>query len=345
MIAIRADANPEIGAGHVMRCLSIAAGLQLIGEDVVMITADSNPTALIKQAKTKVRQIVLHTDWRLFPKEAGPLLPILKSFRISLLLIDSYLATPSSIEELKQYTKIACLDDLLSDVYPADLLINYNITSAFPKYEAMYGKSETKFLLGTKYAPLRPEFCRIHPRKIPSRIKQIFLSAGGADSCGFVAALTDRLLREKDFSDMRFLAAPGVLGTHGPLQELSRICPRLELVEKPEALKRGMEACDAAVSAGGLTLYELCACGAPTAVFSAADNQVGARKAFGALRIMADCGDLRDGNTECLNRIVEAVRSLENPALRASMSKRASQITDGFGAVRIAQALASLSRE
>lgn len=342
MIAIRADANPVIGAGHVMRCLSIAAGLKSIGEEIVMITADNASDYLIKQVG--LRHIALNTDWKRLPEETDRLIPILKQFGVSLLLIDSYLAAPKYMKKLKNDTAIAYIDDLLSDVYPADILINYNITSARPKYEALYEKSGTVLLLGAKYAPLRPEFRSIKPFTVHDRMKRIFISAGGADSYGFTTALVERLLHEKNFDDVHLIALPGILSSHDALQKLSQSCPRLELVQNPGAVKESMETCDAAVSAGGSTLYELCACGIPTAVFSLADNQVGAREAFCALQIMVDCGDVRGGKAECLNHIVEALLSLESPAIRASMSEKAANVTDGLGALRIASVLANVSR-
>lgn len=343
MIAIRVDANPVIGTGHIMRCLSIAAGLESIGEEIIMITADGAADSLIEQAG--LRHITLNTDWKLLSDETDLLNPILKHLSVSLLLIDSYLVTPQYMKELKNNMTVAYIDDLLSDVYPADILINYNITSARPKYEALYGKSRTLLLLGTKYAPLRPEFHCIKPFAVHDRMKRIFISAGGADSYGFTTVLAERLLHEKDFADIHLIAVPGILGCHDQLQKLSQSDPRLELIQHPRTVKESMETCDAAVSAGGSTLYELCACGIPTAVFSLADNQVGAREAFCALQIMVDCGDIRDGKTECLDHIIGALLSLESPAARAPLSEKASEITDGLGALRIAVVLANVSRK
>lgn len=341
MIAIRVDANPVIGAGHLMRCLSIAAGLKTMGEEVVLITADEYPNLLLKQAG--LSHITLHSDWKLLPEETDLLMPILKRLEPSCLLVDSYLATPAYIKTLKSCTAIAYIDDLLSNVYPADVLINYNITSSRPKYKALYGKTDTVLLLNTKYAPLRPEFRCVKPFSVHRHMHRIFLSAGGADSHGFTAALADRLLHEKKLALSHLIVMPGFFGGNDQLFRLQQSCPRLTLVENPNAVIRSMETCDAAVSAAGSTLYELCACGVPTVVFSLADNQVDARKAFGALQIMADCGDLRDGTLQCLDRIAMSLIAINRPEMRASLSKKASSITDGLGAIRIAAVLAGIS--
>lgn len=62
MIWIRADANREIGTGHVMRCLSIAAALKKLGQQVCFLTADQGAAALL-QAKGQAYR-VLDSDYR-----------------------------------------------------------------------------------------------------------------------------------------------------------------------------------------------------------------------------------------------------------------------------------------
>ena len=49
MIWIRADANKEIGSGHMMRCLSVAEALKKRGEQVIFVVADEEATQLLAQ--------------------------------------------------------------------------------------------------------------------------------------------------------------------------------------------------------------------------------------------------------------------------------------------------------
>lgn len=62
MIVIRADANREIGTGHVMRCLSIAAALKKLGHQVCFLTADQGAVPLLLAKGQAYR--VLDSDYR-----------------------------------------------------------------------------------------------------------------------------------------------------------------------------------------------------------------------------------------------------------------------------------------
>jgi UDP-2,4-diacetamido-2,4,6-trideoxy-beta-L-altropyranose hydrolase len=337
MIAFRADANSEIGVGHVMRCIAIASELEHMGKDTVMITADRYPAELIKSSG--LRHISLESDWRLLPSEAGLLTPLFKKLHITLLLIDSYLVSAEYIKRLGSSTAIAYMDDIFPGVFPADIVINCNITCNREKYEAAYKASGTKLLLGTEYVPLRQEFRGIRPPPVRDSIGNIFITAGGSPQ-SITSSIIERLLVEDGFDGVRYVAASGIFSDNGRLKELSKNHPQITLADNPRSIKEAMLNCDAAVSAGGSTLYELCACGVPAAVFSFAGNQTGARKTFGDLQVMYDCGDIRDGEAKCFNNIVISLKSLKDSFKRAMLRERERKIADGFGAARIARALA-----
>ena len=62
---------------------------------------------------------------------------------------------------------------------------------------------------------------------------------------------------------------------------------------------------DLAVLAGGMTLYEACACGTPGITYGMADNQLEQCKAFDRLGIMPYAGDVRDGMDVALDHVFE----------------------------------------
>ena len=57
-----------------------------------------------------------------------------------------------------------------------------------------------------------------------------------------------------------------------------------------------MKKADIAISAGGTTLYELCACGTPTISYSFADNQLDNVEQFQKDELIDYAGDVRKTN-------------------------------------------------
>ena len=99
MIGIRADANREIGLGHVMRCLSIADALRAAGQQVCFILADNNAEELLERRGQEYH--ILNSAYNRMEEELEDLQEFLKEKKIELLLIDSYQVTENYLARLK----------------------------------------------------------------------------------------------------------------------------------------------------------------------------------------------------------------------------------------------------
>ena len=58
------------------------------------------------------------------------------------------------------------------------------------------------------------------------------------------------------------------------LKEMEHQYPPIKIHKNITNMSDYMRGCEMAVSAGGTTLFELCACGIPTVCFSFAENQM-----------------------------------------------------------------------
>lgn len=102
-----------------------------------------------------------------------------------------------------------------------------------------------------------------------------------------------------------------------------------------------MKTADIAVSAGGTTLYELCACGTPAISYSFVDNQLDNVKQFQEDGLIDYAGDVR------YDRVIENIlRYLEiysaDITLRRQRSVKMQKLIDGNGASRITDALMNI---
>lgn len=308
MIAIRADANAEIGSGHISRCLAIATELKRLGQEVIFITADGYPAQIIKQAG--IKNIVLNSNWKKPDEETTTLIATLKAYRADTILIDSYCISSEYLKKLNPYVVTVYIDDFGEHAFPVDILINYNIYSDQIPYLCLYGAG-TRLLLGTKYAPLRAEFRYKPYMPVRDRITRILVTTGGTDPYEVSYALCERILKDPYFKEVGVTAAFGQFYKDSEkLIGLSNLYPRLSVVRNIPMSELMMK-CDTAISAGGTTLYELCACGTPSVIFGFADNQMRAREGFDKKGIMIDCGDVRSDAEACLSSIIHTVKSLE----------------------------------
>ena len=99
-----------------------------------------------------------------------------------------------------------------------------------------------------------------------------------------------------------------------------------------------MKEADLAISAGGTTLYELCAVGTPAISYSFADNQLYNVKQFAKDGMIDYAGDVR--RDDIFTNVVELYQKYDKDRrLREERSVRMQQMVDGKGAERIGAAL------
>ena len=104
-------------------------------------------------------------------------------------------------------------------------------------------------------------------------------------------------------------------------------------------ISKYMRRCRYAVSAGGTTLYELCACRIPTVCFSFSDNQVYCTSAMNEQQIMIYAGDARvERNIE--KKIMHGFKQFkEDDELTEGYITRMGGLIDGKGVSRIVDIL------
>ena len=100
-----------------------------------------------------------------------------------------------------------------------------------------------------------------------------------------------------------------------------------------------MTEADIAISAGGTTLLELCACGTPMLIYTCADNQIEGAKALAGKICAPWIGDAR-GNPDIARDIFKGVNLLRaHGEMRAKISRAGRLLIDGCGAERIVKSI------
>lgn len=380
MVVIRADANSKIGMGHVTRCLSVADALLKRGEEVLFVTADDTPVPLLTKKGIPYR--VLHTDYADMEAELPELWEVLRELpqgaespdaalaqKNTSILVDSYYVTEKYLAALKKRITTIYMDDIYAFSYPVDMLINYNIYGEEMGYEKDAAFADTKLLLGANYVPLREEFSagagyvqsrkelsaetenvtpaedRLHQTAEQGRTADggILITTGGSDSFNLAGQLLMEAMKYDALKEKEYHVVSGSLNPHiGELQALAQKHENIHIHCNVTNMAELMAESEVALSAGGSTLYELCAVGVPVIAFSFAENQERLVQTFVKRGIAQYGGNYRtDGNKMIQNTIAGLETLLEDKNLRTEYREKARTLVDGKGADRIAEAIIS----
>ena len=338
-IIFRADANKNIGQGHVMRCLSIADAFKREGHSCIFVSADLFAAELIGARGYECFETGFSYDD--MNSELPATEKILGEEKPDIIIVDSYYVTNDYFKALKKYAKTVYLDDVYAFAYDADTLINYNVYADENKYRKLYAAAGIKLpelILGCEYAPLRKEFeeTRILPVQ-KDRAENIMISVGGSDPLHLAMKFINEIRAgENELTDCNFEFILGALEEdRKTIEEISSDSRNIKSRFNIRDMKGAIEQSDIVISAAGSTQYEICSCGVPCISFSMADNQVEGGKKFDELGAFIYAGDAREGE-EFIKRLFDIlIRLIGDKDKRESLAKNERTLTDGKGAGRI----------
>lgn len=334
----RADASPEIGGGHVMRCLALAEALEATGgwrcgfatgpESSAMIPAiralACDPLDLVGAAEDE--PATLADGW---------------SGGCDLLVVDHYRRDAVFERACRPWAhRIMAIDDLADRAHDCDLLLDHTMGRKASDYTAFTGPS-CRMMLGSSYALLRREFlaarsCALERRGRGEPVRRILVALGASDPND----ATSRVLDGIESSGVE-ASIDVVLGEHAP--HIDTVRERMPQAATLHCAASNMAAlmsgADMAIGAAGTTSWERCCLGLPSLMVTTADNQrfvAAALDDAGAARLLGRSGDLTAAT------IGEAVAALAHDAhARLAMAERAAALCDGRGLERAILAVAA----
>ena len=328
---VRVDMNQFIATGHVMRCLSIAQEAKTQGVQVKFILADTQAEQFIKSKGFQTK--VLYSTWNEMEKELPILLAYIVEERVQKLLVDSYYVTENYLSVLKKVTEVSYIDDLGSNYYPVDILIVYANYWKRINYRENY--SQTTLLLGCKYVPLRKEFAELPQKKIRENIESLLILTGGTDNYG----ISERILEHLSLKDYKNIDV--ICGRYDKhfdyLKEKYGVYTNVKIYQAVDNIVDYIVQADVAISAGGTTLYELCAAGTPTITYSFADNQLDNVRQFAEDGIMEYAGDIR--RDDVYSEIAHILEKYTDGCYREIVARKEQDLVDGRGAWRLVKEL------
>ncbi|MDF7825520.1 UDP-2,4-diacetamido-2,4,6-trideoxy-beta-L-altropyranose hydrolase [Pontiellaceae bacterium B12227] len=341
---IRADANSQMGTGHVMRCIALGQMWKDAGGEVVFLTCCSNDELLNRLVSEGFRVEPIshaHPEGEDVDETVACIVrsrPEADARPIWLVADGYHFDTNYQRGVRAQGIHLLCLDDYnhLSE-YDCDVLLNQNVGSEELDYTL---NADAVRLLGPRYSLLRREFRDrpISDEEIPARASNILVTFGGSDLDNVTSVIIHAINALNDPA----LNVKVIVGAANPnratLEELIKQSPcSIEMISSVKDMASVFEWADLVVSAGGSTCWELCYLGLPFLVVVIAENQrriaEGLDKAGAAINL---------GWHETLQ--VESVKSAlydlsMDPVRREDQRLRGRVLVDGNGAVRIVECI------
>ena len=362
-VAFRVDSSLEIGAGHVMRCLTLAEALRderarcqflsrgLPGHLIETIrgrgfsvevlsdlTAAQDATSPVELRPAHAAW--LGTDWA---SDARQSRAVLADSAVDWLIVDHYALDARWERRLRGCCRrLMVIDDLADREHDCDLLLDQNLGRAAADYAGLAPEA-CEILAGPRYALLRPQFAALRPyslarRAAVSRAKSILVSMGGVDRSN----ATGRVLGALEKCDLpQDIVIHVVMGPTAPwLDEVRELAARSRRATHVHVDVRNMAQlmadADLAIGAAGTTSWERCCLGLPTIVLTLAENQKPIARAIAARGAAIFIGDTDDGPEAAADLTAQLCR---DPAHLSALGRTAAECVLGDGAARVAGVL------
>jgi UDP-2,4-diacetamido-2,4,6-trideoxy-beta-L-altropyranose hydrolase len=342
---IRADAAPNLGIGHVARCLSLASVLADKGYDITFAsrpgTRESAP--MLDDAAVEIFEFKPDSD-----DETGQMKKQWPA-GIDLLVVDSYELDANFETGCRKWSQqIVTIDDLADRRHDCDILVDSSPARQAKDYDGRI-PNDCNLMLGSSHALLRPGFARLRPSTIhrrgkPGPIDRLLINFGGTDAWNLTPLVIEAVALSKLKCGADIMLGSGAVNQEDVKAAIAQYLPGARLHvghSRPEQL---MANADLAIGAGGGTAWERCALGLASIVIQTSGNQDSIISALDEAGAIWPAGHRRDLTVQKLSFLLNSV--IEDDAARSAVSSRAAQLCDGLGARRVAQGiLAPLAKD
>lgn len=356
-VVFRLDARPEIGAGHLSRCSTLAAVLMARGCKVLFIlrapaqeiagqirATGADLSELPAWENTTLVDDLPHAAWRGGSQEddaaqSGKAISAWGCESVcDWLVVDHYGLDKRWESAMRPFARnILAVDDLADRPHDADVLVDVNAYLAPEQRYASLMPPGSRLLLGPRYAMLRDEFNEDMARTTferPDSPHVINISFGGADPPN----LTGKVLSAIAHLGHQVDVVLGSMNRHAEsLKEEWGGYASIRFHQDARNMAHLFQRAHLAIGAAGSTTWERMRMGLPSLLYSLADNQtrIGEDAAlYGAGLYLGHAEDF------CRHRLSAAVRDmLADRTRRLQVAAACKKLVPPGGSYRVANAM------
>lgn len=349
-VAFRVDASEVIGAGHLMRCLTLANQFRAIGISCFFLgRADKVFRNYITDAGYDFVRVDIK---KRLPMDAKNHLTWLGhsvaedvEFCISniilrdadLCIVDHY-GVPSEWENLVRESAcpVIAIDDLASRRHSANIIIDHNVGREQQHYLNLLDREAT-LLLGGRFCLIRNEFL-IARREyfVREKMAHILVTLGGSDNTNITMKVLGWLSNSKFGSSchVKVILGGGYRHSRDLYEFLEVSNLKVDVHHNVGNMGDVLLWADLVIGSGGVSAWERCCVGVPAITFLLAENQVFICRSLAESGASIICAP-EIHQSEFLGTL-EQCSSFDQ---RYSMSTEARSLVDGEGPARLVESI------
>jgi spore coat polysaccharide biosynthesis predicted glycosyltransferase SpsG len=334
----RADGSAEIGTGHLLRGILIAAELRRRGSHSLTFSVRAHPWAVerVRGAGLELVSLPLHLDAEEEVRRCVAEALRLGSDMAAVDLLDTPAAPDLGAALRTAGLRVVTFDNTGPGRLSAHAIINFLVRDPDPAALAARG---IHLYEGPEYATLLPEYAGLneHLKVIRPQAERLLVSMGGGDAAGLAVKVVRALRPDPP------LSVVVVVGSAFPrlpaLRAAVSASPHAIRIEQAlPSLLPEWESADLAVVAGGLTMHEALVTGTPAiAVCQEVWHQPFLSRLFAAEGVMIDLGLGLEASEAAIGAAI-AELALDT-ARRERISRAGQRLCDGRGTERVVDVL------
>ncbi len=336
-----ADSGPDVGGGHVMRCLTLAGALARSG--VLCAFVATPETAALLDAFAGPEIMRLDAQAGEAPVVAAQAVSLAELWGPHAVVIDHY--GLDALQEARLRAggrRIVVLDDTAERRHDADLLIDPSLGRIASDYQALL-PGPARALTGPAHALLRPQFAAAREDSLARRseapVRRLLIALGLTDLRGITGRVVNAIRAE-----LKGLSTDIVVGATAPsltwLRHLEGEDPDLRVHVDVQDMAGLMAGADMGIGAGGASVWERACVGLPALNLVLAENQAALARDLdehgAVLAVEARGRDFPERLLAAFTRV------RDDGALRLGLARTSASLCDGEGALRVAQAITDL---
>ena len=344
-ILIRADASSDIGVGHVMRCGALSQAWWSAGGKAIFALANGSKELedRIRSWDSEVARIPANPGSE---EDAVQTKELCATYAAEWLVLDGYHFSAAYRDRVNgDETRLLLIDDHGEcPPYRCDVVLNANPQACNALYK-MRG-SQTRFLLGPRYALLRQEFLGFQRSlvHVPDIAQRVLVTFGGGDTHN----VTLKVLQALRGIAERPLEITVVIGALNPHRESIRVAAAASthatrVLSNVDNMPELVSHSDLAITAGGGTCSELAFMQVPMFLIITANNHELTVQTWGRAKAAIAGGWFYALTPDSLAAALRIL--ISDSKLRRELVENASRMVDGKGAQRVVEIIRSASRE